>query len=142
MKFRTKLAVGNGIVLVLVIIISIVLYQSINILDKTARWVNHTQAVIAKGNSLISAMIDQETGMRGYMVTGNDEFLEPYHAGKENFKAVIANLKQTVSDNPEQVARLGEIEKLAADWDKNAANVQIEKRKAVVKGETTFNDLI
>ena len=44
-------------------------------------------------------------------------------------------LKQKVNDNPAQVSRLGEIEKLSLDWDKNAANLQIDKRNQVNAGD-------
>lgn len=134
MKFRTKLTLGNGIILFLMIIIAFVLNQSITSLEETAGMVDHTHVVIAEGNSLVAAMVDQETGMRGYLVTGDEDFLEPYTGGKKTFETVINRLKQTVNDNPAQVSRLGEIGKLSKDWDDKAAGIQIEMRKQVNAG--------
>ena len=48
-----------------------------------------------------------ETGMRGYMLSGQEEFLEPYLARKTNFFEGIAALQVTVGDNAPQVERLG-----------------------------------
>lgn len=135
MKFKTKLISGNGIVLFLMAIVAIVLYSSIISLNQTTIWVNHTHDVIASGNELVAAMVDQETGMRGYLVGGLEEFLEPYNNGKRNFERVIAALKKKVSDNPAQVTRLEKIEDLAKDWDQKAAKPQIELREKVNAGD-------
>ncbi len=135
MKFRTKLAVGNGLILVLMVIISIVLYQAVTSLVSTSAWVNHTHEVMAQGNALVGAMVDMETGMRGYLVGGDEEFLEPYNNGKKNFEKIMTKLKITVSDNPEQVARLEEIDEFSGEWDKKAARPQIDERKKVNEGD-------
>ncbi|MCP5102621.1 MAG: chemotaxis protein [bacterium] len=140
MKFRTKLSLGNGIILFLMVIIALVLYQSITSLSTTSKWVNHTNEVMARANSMLAAMVDQETGMRGYLVTGIDEFLEPYENGKKDFEKIITKLKQTVSDNPAQVTRLEMINEAADGWDKNAASVQIEKRNRVNAGDKAYKN--
>ena len=48
--------------------------------------------------------------MRGYLLAGKEEFLEPYKGGKVKFASLIGNLRQTVSDNPPQVQLLTETE--------------------------------
>ena len=52
--------------------------------------------------------VDMETGMRGFMLSGKEEFLEPYDGGKERFFVLIDELANTVSDNPPQVQLLKE----------------------------------
>lgn len=78
MKFKTRLTLGNGIILFLMAVVAIVLFQSVVSLNQTTQWVTHTHDVMAKGNLLVAAMVDQETGMRGYLVSGQEDFLEPY----------------------------------------------------------------
>ena len=53
--------------------------------DQTAAWVNHTLEVLAAADGLLSAAVDMETGMRGYLLTGEEEFLVPYRDGKQSF---------------------------------------------------------
>lgn len=131
MKFRTQLMLGNAIVLVMMIIIGIVVYFSVNSLIRISGWVEHTHKVIEQGNSLVANMVNMETGMRGYLVGGKEGFLDPYNAGEKDFAKVMANAKSLVSDNPEQVRRLEKIEQLARQWNEKAAIIQIqEKRKA------------
>jgi len=80
-------------------------------------------------------MVDMETGMRGFLIAGKEEFLEPYVAGQATFDATIADLKQTVDDNPQQVALLAKIEKMKAAWMTQAAEPQIQTRREVVKNQ-------
>lgn len=131
MKFKTQLFLGNSVVLLFMIVISTVMYVSINSLIKTSYWVEHTYEAINNGNSLVGSMIDQETGMRGFLVTGKDEYLEPYISGQQNFKALIFDTKELVNDNEDQVKKLVEIEQLANEWRTNIAEVYIQKRRKV-----------
>ena len=135
MKFSTKLILGNSVILLLLVIISTILYFTINTLRQTSEWVTHTHEVIADANLMVSKMVDMETGMRGYLIGGQKEFLDPYFSGGVAFKETISELKRTVSDNPAQVARLDVIGKLSDDWDNKAAKVQIELRNKVNEGD-------
>ncbi|MBT4092286.1 MAG: chemotaxis protein [Deltaproteobacteria bacterium] len=131
MKFRTQLVLGNSVVLLMIIIVGIVVYVSLNSLIQNSKWVAHTHEVIEHGETLVAEMVNMETGMRGFLVGGKDGFLDPYKSGRENFAELMAESKSLVSDNPEQVRRLEAIEQLARLWDEKAAKVQIAaKRKA------------
>jgi methyl-accepting chemotaxis protein len=48
-----------------------------------------------------------ETGMRGYLLAGKEEFLDPYKGGQKRFFEQIKNLKNTVNDNPAQAISAG-----------------------------------
>ncbi len=131
MKFRTQLMLGNSVVLLMMAIIGVVVYFSVNSLTQNSKWVEHTHEVIEHGNALVAEMVNMETGMRGFLVGGKDEFLDPYNQGGENFTKLMIEAKTLVNDNPEQVRRLEKIEQLARQWDEKAAKIQIaEKRKA------------
>ena len=131
MKFRTQLMLGNASVLVLIVIVGIIVYFSLQSLIQNSKWVAHTHEVIEHGQTLVSEMVNMETGMRGFLVGGKEGFLDPYKSGAENFSKIMSETKSLVSDNPEQVRRLESIEQLARQWDEKAAKVQIaEKRKA------------
>ena len=135
MKFKTQLFLGNGITLGLLLIIGITVFLSINSLQDNTKWVEFTYKVIDKTNQLKGYMIDQETGLNGFVVSGQEEWMEPYEEGKESFDDVLDELKVTLSINPAQVSRLEEIEKLARNWRKNVAGKFIELRRSVYKGE-------
>lgn len=64
----------------------------------------------------MAAMVDQETGVRGYLVSGDEKFLEPSHKGGEAFTAAFAEVKRLTSDNPAQQTRLDRLNQLAHAW--------------------------
>ena len=77
------------------------------LLTETRKRVLHTQNVINQANQLLAAAINMETGVRGFLLSGDNAFLEPYEAGGKDFMERIQALSQTVSDNPPQVALFG-----------------------------------
>ena len=133
-KFRTQLLLGYILILAIMVAISVVVFLSVNSLIDNARWVEHTHEVIGKANGLIASLVDQETGVRGYLITGREEYLEPYNGGKESFGSIIAELKQTVSDNPAQVKRLEGVEAVAEGLEKQFNQAAIELRRNVNDG--------
>jgi methyl-accepting chemotaxis protein len=131
MKFRTQLMLGNGIVLALMVVIAVVLYNGVNSLIETSKWVNHTHEVIERGNTLMKLMVDMETGERWFLLVGKEEYLAPYHNGKKSFDEVMSDVKTLVSDNPTQVRRLEKIHDMAKEWHEKAATPEIELRRKV-----------
>ncbi len=141
LKFRTQLLIPSIVTLSLMFLITLVSFISLISMQRTSLKVSHTYNVIGEANRLLAHMIDQETGMRGYAITGDKDFLDPYEDGKTSFLAEISILKQTVKDNPIQVDRLGEIERLANKWDSDVANMFIELRKDIKTGEVSNNEI-
>ena len=135
MKFRTQLILGNGVTLAMLVVIGLVVYLSVNSLLENTKWVEHTYKVIGKANQLIGYMIDQETGMRGFAVSGEEDYLEPYESGKGSFADLMGEQQSTVSDNPSQVQRLKKIEQLSNDWRTKVAAKFIDLRRKIKAGE-------
>lgn len=116
---------------IFLIMISAVSYSNIEKILYTAGWVDHTRVVLTKADAIIAAAVDMETGMRGFLLAGKEEFLEPYNGGEKRLYDGIADLKKTVSDNPGQVKRLGEIETTLKDWQANITEPIIAQRRTV-----------
>ena len=109
---------------------------------KTIGWVGHTHKVLAAAQRLLAHGVDMETGMRGYLLAGNKEFLDPYKSGKTGFYEQLKALQETVSDNPAQVARLGEIETLIKDWNAKVTEPAIGLRGRVEAGRGTMAEIV
>jgi len=142
LSLKQKLTLSFTIPIVAIFLIAIVVYQNINSLLSANHWVDHTHKVIKEGDRLLSNMVDMETGMRGFLVAGKEEFLEPYHAGKTAFNSNVGKLKNTVRDNPTQVKRLTEIEQLKDQWLTQAAEKQINLREEVNLGESARKNFV
>lgn len=108
---------------------------NVKLLARTAERVEHTHEVIAAAKEILSAAVDMETGMRGYLLAGEDVFLAPYKAGGEKFSTLLTSLSQTVSDNPAQVKLLSEIKNNIAGWQEKVTEPAIAKRSQVSMDE-------
>lgn len=109
--FGRKVAVGFGLSLVMLLIVGVVGYRSIDaLLDNNAR-VTHTHVVLDKVQQVLVQMRDAETGQRGFIITADESFLEPYNNGLAALPGTIAEIRRLTSDNPRQVARLDDLEK-------------------------------
>jgi len=74
--------------------------------------------------------------MRGFLLAGQEQFLEPYNGGKTRFAQLINELSQTVSDNPAQVALLSESKKTIDDWVALVVEGQIALRREIGNAKT------
>lgn len=87
-----------------------------------------SENVLAK---IVKDIVDQETGERGFLITGDDEFLEPYHQGEKNFRQHISQLRTLIFASPDhnQVrAILSEIESLHNNWHDTSAQTEMQLR--------------
>ncbi|MGC8115472.1 response regulator [Metapseudomonas otitidis] len=91
-------------------------------------WVEHTDQVISNANDGLRLSVDQESGMRGYLISGNAAFLQPYEQARPRIKAAMEGLRELVADNPAQVERVRAIEALQAEWDRFATQMISRKQ--------------
>ena len=126
--------------LLLMIGIGIVATSKLNLLTSTQAWVDHTHTVLQDAQTILGSAVDMETGMRGYLLAGKDQFLEPYRSGQSSAFGTLQSLKQTVSDNPPQVARLKEAQAVLYQWQTEVAETEIALRRQI--GDAlTMNDV-
>ncbi|TPH15640.1 CHASE3 domain-containing protein [Litorilituus lipolyticus] len=126
---KSKILIAVTVPFLMMLTVSLIVYISIEKNTETTHWVEHTHQVMADSNELIKLLVDMETGKRGFLITGNEVFLQPYIAAREIWTSKLKALKRLVSDNPVQVARLTEIESLQKKWLKEAAFVEIAARQ-------------
>jgi CheY-like chemotaxis protein/signal transduction histidine kinase len=115
----------------------------------TMNWVEHSERVIGSANEIGKQMVDMETGMRGYMLAGDETFLEPYVLAKPKLGAGIAALTKLVDDSPLQVGRLRNILAQQQQWDQyaqemiklRAANGDVTGPVKTGRGKTQFDEI-
>ncbi|MFT6909679.1 MAG: methyl-accepting chemotaxis protein [Oleiphilaceae bacterium] len=134
MKLGKKIYAGYIIILILMTSVSVVVYSSITSIIDASKWVNHTYVVIRTGEDVAGAMVDMETGQRGFMVTGIDEYLEPYNDGIVRFDRLIKKGKELTSDNTAQVERWRKVAELKTEWVQEVAQTEIKARRQVTLG--------
>lgn len=140
MSVKNKLIAGIGLPILMMAIAGIVIFSNLQTMMTTSHWVTHTHKVLSMGNDIIGSAVDMETGMRGYLLSGKDEFLTPYKEGEKKAYEQIKKLKQTVSDNPQQVQRLERVESVLREWQSNVTEPAILLRGQIGDAKT-MNDM-
>ena len=103
MSLKAKIVLGSCVPLIIVVILAAITYTSVDSLLNSSKMVDHTHVVIEEAMKIEASAVDMETGMRGYLLAGKEDFLGPYTAGQERFTKLTEELKGTVNDNPAQV---------------------------------------
>src|SRR5450432_1896251 len=86
----------------LLVLVGLILAFQIVRLTDTAHWVDHTDEVIGRVTEIQTQIVDQETAIRGYLLTGDRSFLAPYERAQP--LPLFAAVHDLVADNgPEQV---------------------------------------
>jgi signal transduction histidine kinase/DNA-binding response OmpR family regulator/CHASE3 domain sensor protein len=112
--FKRNLQIGFGLSLLLLVVSSVASFFSIRNLLRSASLVDHTNAVIYRLESTLSFMKDAETGQRGYLLTGDEDFLEPYRYAYDSVQANLKVIRQLMQDNPGQQVELEKLQSLMA----------------------------
>jgi len=82
--------------------------------DEGRAWVRHSEAVLATSASAFSHLQDAETGQRGFLITGSDTYLEPFHSGRDSVGIELSRLETLTSDNARQQALLEQLGPITA----------------------------
>lgn len=131
--FKIFYKIGLGYLLVLAVLAgSILLIQnSIGQLQEELDYlVDHDMKVHALTYELEKNMVDMETGQRGYVITGQESYLEPYIEGKEKLVELKEQLAGLISDNPAQLTLLQDIHNSMNDWIQVAGEPVVSLRQA------------
>jgi methyl-accepting chemotaxis protein len=101
-----KLTGGFGLALLILLCIAGVSYWSLTLLVENAYWVAHTNQVLENVEEILSLLKDTETGQRGFLLTRQERYLEPYSTAQEKIPQRIKEVQRLTSDNPKQKPRL------------------------------------
>ena len=120
-----KLMAAFAAVVVVIFASSAIVYDRLLVIEGAKNRRVHTTNVLETLHEAMDAMVDQETGVRGYLITGDERFLEPYHRGGNAYTAAIQKIRDLTSDNPAQQRRLDELDELANEWRSRIAEREV-----------------
>lgn len=109
-SLKRNLRGGLGLSLLILFISSLASYNSIRSLITSSDLVQHSNEVISSLEETISTLKDAETGQRGYLLTGDRVFLEPYTGAKERALELLNNVAVQTLDNPLQQKNVQRLE--------------------------------
>jgi signal transduction histidine kinase len=135
MTFRKKIAAGFGIGFGVLILVAALSYRSILQSDQDRAWVIHTHQVLEQVDAVETDLLNAETGERGFILTGESSFLDPYTAGLSRVDLDLATLRQLTSDNQVQQRNLQRVEPLISERLQMLRDrVEVRKESGLVTG--------
>ena len=113
-SLRAKIGAGLATTL-LVLVVGGASYFAVRRSTHAGELVAHTDSVLIEREKLLSALKDLETGARGYVLTAQPEFLEPFNDGQPKVRESLARLRRLTADDPLQQTRLDTLESVSGD---------------------------
>ena len=126
MGVRVKLVLFLFVLFSISIISSVLTFKLESYGEEKLDWVIHTHDVINHSERLLSSMKDAETGQRGYLLTQEVTYLEPYYTGVSKAQRTLEILRELTKDNDRQQVALDHIsESMALKFDELALTIEL-----------------
>jgi methyl-accepting chemotaxis protein len=129
----------SAILLIISTLIGIALLNAGKVRE-TVHWNTHTYQVLTESQRMLENMINIETGLRGFVAGGSENFLEPFKLGEKAFSKHFDNAKSLTSDNPAQQARLEKLMGFHTQF-MSVANGLVTMRREVSAGKGSLDGL-
>jgi signal transduction histidine kinase len=104
-RLLTRIAIALGALALALAIVFAVLIVAVTGLRDRSFDARHSEQVIATANGLQTLVIDFETGLRGYAITGKESYLRPWNQAKSNYRTKADALVTLTADDPQQNVR-------------------------------------
>ncbi len=101
--------------LIVVLMLALSYLSALRLRESEVFWVEHGYQIIAELEASYVTLKDAESGQRTYLLTGNENFLNPLKTSADKFRAQLDRLKSLTADNPRQHARMEKLEKLGIE---------------------------
>src|SRR5271168_2414669 len=115
MTFKSRLVAGLGTAFAVLLLVAAISYASLLRNASDRQWVTHTYEVLEKLADVETNLNDAESSQRGYLLTGEDSYLEPYEAAISRAQQSLQNVRHLTVDNPQQQHTLDGFEPLISE---------------------------
>ncbi len=137
LSISQKLYAGFGLVLLIIVVLVLSALRGFDQVSSSVKSNIHSYEVLNQSGAVLRSLINIETGMRGFAITGKDSFLEPQIAGEAKFSSSLAALKALTIDNAEQQKRLASLAQLQTRWlDDDIHSIIAQRRQLTQSGNS------
>ncbi len=119
-----------GVIGIFLVVIGVAI-KSQNELKQADEMNQHTHVVLGVGQEMLQSMVNMETGARGFLLAGEERFLEPWAAGIKSFDAAWNKARSLTSDNPAQQKRLEDMRIRKAEFVSIVEKMQGLRRRSI-----------
>ncbi len=129
MNIPKKLSLSFVMICVSAAIMMVVFLITILMIRASTESNNHSQAIHADALSLETAILRQNSQLRGFLVTGDETYLKSYYEGRDEYDRVSANLKATLTD-PKMLKDIEESRVATVAWRRDWGDRMIQVVKS------------
>lgn len=141
LSISQKLYLSFSVVVVLIGILVASAYKGFESVGDATDSNVHTYEVIGKAQTALAQLINIETGMRGFVITSKDAFLEPLVSGEKLFSEQFELLKRLTADNPTQQQRLTTLGDMQKRWLSEDIDPIIALRRSITANKLSDDEL-
>ncbi|OYT83829.1 MAG: chemotaxis protein [Pseudomonas sp. PGPPP4] len=141
LTIANKLRLGFGAILVIILALILAAWQGFNQVNQAVRQNIHSYHVLQDSDAALLALVNMETGMRGFALTGKEEFLDPLNKGEQQFAEQLQELTQLTRDNPAQQADLTQLGQAKQQWNNESVQQILTLRRQVNAGTQPLDAL-
>lgn len=125
----TSLYMALAVVLLAFIVGGFIAYRNTRTLSEDATLITHTHEVLSGLDDILSLARDAETGQRGFVITGNERYLDPYNSAVNQIGQRLDKIEKLVANNPEQLSHLPSLRSLVKEkLDELAETVELRRK--------------
>lgn len=128
--FDKRVLIGFTITALVLVVLGVFSYLSTQRLMDSATLESHATRVVNTAERVIKAMVDMESGQRGFLLTGNETFLEPYYEASANIDGYLNALDSLIYKGSSQHARLDTVRTLVSVQQQWIQNVIALRKKS------------
>ena len=123
-----KAQLAFGVAILMLLVVGAISYRGMGVSDESYLWVRHTHDVLENLQDLLSAMQAAESSYRGFVITGDERFLQPYRDSVARSQQEETIIRSLTVDNPVEQLHVSTLEKLADQKIRYAETVIVLRR--------------
>jgi len=133
-KIGFRIIAGFAAALVALGVVGSVVFRNTSDLIADSHWVTHTHEVLEKLGSIVSELKECEADLRGFALTGQEPYLEPYRSARTEVASSVDAVATLTNDNPNQARRIPELRRALGAKLEAFDEVESTRRKAGLEG--------
>lgn len=116
-RFKSLMVSAIALPVLLLMALALLLFWEVTSLLEASRAADLSDAILTDVVRTRQLLIDRETGLRGFLLTGDERFLEPYGRAGEQLPGALQRLASRLEDAPEQLAHVEALREWRRDWE-------------------------
>jgi methyl-accepting chemotaxis protein len=142
LSISQKLRIGFGAILLIILVLVFSTWRGFSQVEYAVSRNIHTYEVLGESAGLLSNLINIETGMRGFAISGLEPFLAPLSEGKLAVEKHLGRLRNLTEDNPSQQQRLSKLSALYEQWLTEDVSNNLALRREVTAGTQAMDAIV